>query len=289
MEQDIKAIKLKDGRNLSYDEYGIPDGKPVIVFHGTPGSRFEGRLVHDAGVHQKVRCIAFDRPGIGLSDFKPHFNITDCQDDAIQLADYLNIDTFAVLGLSGGAPYAIAGALKNPERISKVALVSGVSPYNIPGATEGMVQSDRISAILARRAPIILRIFLSMMASSARKNPESFIASMMKDLPEPDKVVLSQRDISQWLVDTFLESVRSGTKGASRDYSLITREWGFQLKDISQPVYLWHGESDNMTPLSMGKYMADNIPNCQSKFITNESHISLIVNQADEILNQLTV
>jgi len=287
MSQNAKTAKLKDRRNLGYEEFGTPDGKPVFIFHGTPGSRYEGRLVHDAGVRQKVRCIAFDRPGIGLSGFKPHFKITDCTDDVIQLADHLHIDKFAVLGLSGGAPYAADCALKNPERVSKVALVSGVSPYNIPGATDGMVQSDRISASLARRAPLILRIFLSVMAGSARKKPENFIASMMKDFSEPDKAVLNQREISQWLIDTFLESVRSGTKGAARDYSLITREWGFQVKEITQEVYVWHGESDNMTPLSMGKYMANTFPNCLPQFIPGEGHVSLIVNHADEILSKL--
>ena len=29
-----KTIKLKDGRTLGYAEYGAPEGKPVLYFHG---------------------------------------------------------------------------------------------------------------------------------------------------------------------------------------------------------------------------------------------------------------
>ncbi len=36
----MSTISLKDGRFLSYAEYGDPQGKPVFFFHGTPGSRF---------------------------------------------------------------------------------------------------------------------------------------------------------------------------------------------------------------------------------------------------------
>jgi hypothetical protein len=34
-----KQIRLHDGRLLAYAEYGDPAGRPVIFFHGTPGSR----------------------------------------------------------------------------------------------------------------------------------------------------------------------------------------------------------------------------------------------------------
>lgn len=68
-----QKIELKDGRMLGYDVYGSPDGKSVFIFHGTPGSRLEGRLVREAGTSLKARCVAIDRPGIGLSDFKPHW------------------------------------------------------------------------------------------------------------------------------------------------------------------------------------------------------------------------
>ena len=35
----MKVLKLADGRELTYDEYGDPDGAPVIFSHGLSDSR----------------------------------------------------------------------------------------------------------------------------------------------------------------------------------------------------------------------------------------------------------
>jgi pimeloyl-ACP methyl ester carboxylesterase len=35
-------LTLRDGRRLAYAEWGDPDGRPVLFFHGTPS----GRLLH---------------------------------------------------------------------------------------------------------------------------------------------------------------------------------------------------------------------------------------------------
>ena len=34
-----QLLRLSDGRQLGYADYGDPDGTPVMFFHGTPGSR----------------------------------------------------------------------------------------------------------------------------------------------------------------------------------------------------------------------------------------------------------
>src|SRR5690554_337385 len=38
-----RAVRLPDGRRVSYAEYGDPEGYPVLALHGTPGSRFKFR------------------------------------------------------------------------------------------------------------------------------------------------------------------------------------------------------------------------------------------------------
>ena len=67
-------IRLKDGRALGYAEYGDPQGKPVLHFHGTPSCRLEGSrpAIGDIAKRLHARLILPDRPGFGLSDFKPN-------------------------------------------------------------------------------------------------------------------------------------------------------------------------------------------------------------------------
>ena len=67
-------IKLSDGHTVGYAEYGDPKGKPVMHFHGTPSSRFEADNPDLDAIAERlnVRYIVPDRPGIGLSDWKPY-------------------------------------------------------------------------------------------------------------------------------------------------------------------------------------------------------------------------
>src|SRR5512136_816792 len=128
-----KTIRLRDGRRLGYVEFGDPAGKPIFHFHGYPGSRLEGRIIHAAAVKCGARFIAVDRPGMGLSDFKPKRTILDWPDDVVELADFLQIDQFAVEGASGGGPYSLACARKIPDRLTHVGVLSGVDPQWDPG------------------------------------------------------------------------------------------------------------------------------------------------------------
>lgn len=62
-----QTFKLPDGRVLGFAEYGSPDGKALLYFHGYPSSRLEGKPVDDMARRRGLRFIAIDRPGFGLS------------------------------------------------------------------------------------------------------------------------------------------------------------------------------------------------------------------------------
>jgi pimeloyl-ACP methyl ester carboxylesterase len=107
-ESTARTIRLRDGRRLGYAEWGD--------LHGWPGSRVEGRLGDGPAKVKGVRMIALDRPGMGLSDYQRRRSLVDWPDDVIQVAVALGLDRFAVLGISGGTPYAAACAWKLSER-----------------------------------------------------------------------------------------------------------------------------------------------------------------------------
>lgn len=86
-------------------KWGDPGGRPLLYFHGWPGSR-EGRLGGEAAKAKGVRMIALDRPGMGLSDYQLRRSLVDWPDDVIQVTAALGLDRFAMLGISTGTPYA---------------------------------------------------------------------------------------------------------------------------------------------------------------------------------------
>ena len=97
-----KTIRLPDGRQLGYAEYGDPDGMPLLFFHGTPGSRLQAQVFDAAARDAGVRMVAPERPGHGLSDVQPKRTILAWTHDVEALADSLHLDRFAAMGISGG-------------------------------------------------------------------------------------------------------------------------------------------------------------------------------------------
>jgi pimeloyl-ACP methyl ester carboxylesterase len=99
------TIKLHDGRNLDFSEYGKEDGISLLLFHGTPGSRIFNSFENATWIKKfGMHVITPERPGFGLSDPAPGRTIIDWASDVGELADYLGLDKFYVAGGSGGGP-----------------------------------------------------------------------------------------------------------------------------------------------------------------------------------------
>jgi pimeloyl-ACP methyl ester carboxylesterase len=124
-------LSLSDGRKLGFAEFGEMQGKPVFYFHGFPGSRLEARLAEKISRDSHIRFIGIDRPGFGVSGFKPKRTLLDWPDDVIELADALGIDRFSTLGVSGGGPFAAACAHQIPDRLISVGIVCGMGPVDV--------------------------------------------------------------------------------------------------------------------------------------------------------------
>ena len=282
-------IKLRDGRALGYAEVGDPLGQPVLHFHGTPSSRFEGSrpAVDEIATRIGARVILPERPGFGLSDFKPKRAILDWPDDVIELADALNLDRFAVMGLSGGGPYVAACAWKISARLSAAGILSGLGPLDAPGAFDGMAKSDRQLFAIAQRFPWLLRPLAWYLTRGMRENPDKIIEQFLADLPGPDKVAMNRPDVKEMLIKMAIGGLEQGVRGTAWEYALFTRQWGFRLEDISMSVHVWHGEIDAACPISMGRYVASSIPSSRAKFYPKEGHLSLFVNHYEAVLSAM--
>src|SRR5215475_4617910 len=106
---DPDVVRTADGRVVSYYDFGDRGGTPVFAMHGTPASGagfwFADQRARDRG----LRLIAPDRPGIGRSDHltQAQPTVVDYAPELAATADALGVDTFSLLGYSGGGPYAL--------------------------------------------------------------------------------------------------------------------------------------------------------------------------------------
>ncbi len=277
-------IRLADGRLLGYSEYGMPTGTPALFCHGWPGSRVEGQLFGPAAALLGVRLIAPDRPGVGLSDGQPRRSLARWAADAAALADALNLDRFAVLGVSGGGPHALACAYSLPQRVTCAIVAAGIGPLDTPGADEDLDPAARLSFTLARRAPRLAEWIIAQTFAQARRDSDAYLGRVAASVPPQDRAALAQADVRAALAASLDEAFRQGCQSAAQELELFSQPWGFALEQVGAPVYLFHGEADASVPVSMGRRQAVRLPRCTPRFYPDEAHFSLLVNRAADIL-----
>lgn len=282
-----QTLRLRDGRTLGYAEYGLPAGKPIFYFHGYVSARLEAGFWASAAQEAGVRLIAPDRPGFGLSTFQPRRRFLDWPADVVELANHLSLKRFAVVGISGGAPYALACAFQIPERLTTCGLICGVAPMEM--GTRGMGTSSRLIFWLAHRFPWLFQMLLWLSfcrASQSETKLRMLLEKTLKLLPEPDQLAAIQSpDLMHRAAVIAKAGFSQGAKAAVLEGKLYANAWGFRLEDISLDlIYLWHGEKDVNVPIGMAHGVASRLAHCQATFYPEESHISLFLNHRQEIL-----
>jgi pimeloyl-ACP methyl ester carboxylesterase len=284
-----RRVALPQGRALGVLELGDPRGRPVVYCHGFPGSRLEPVLAGPAAAGAGVRLIAVDRPGYGLSEPDPHpdRSLADWPAEVVALAGALDLEHFAVLGVSGGGPYALACARFVPGRLTAVGVVCGLGPLATAVTRRGSPWLGRLVLGLARRAPGLVPPVFGPVAGLMRRHPERLLALLASHVPQRDRDVLERPQVRAALADSMREAVRQGGAGAALDAVLYTRPWGFSLEEIDFPVRLWHGVLDRTAPVAMGERMAAALPACEARFLPDEGHYSLPIARMAEILEVL--
>jgi len=283
---DGDVVRLPDGRGIGYAEYGVPDGQACFYFHGHPGSRLEARFAESAAAAAGVRLVALDRPGYGRSDFVEGRSILDWPDDVARVADAKGIARFLVVGGSGGGPYALACAYKMPERVVRAGVISGVGPHNVKGIAKGMRWQNRVGFRWGARWPALARMLMRSMERCIRERPERTVDALVNAMSPADAAVARGPRVRELLGDIVAEAFRQGSAGAAWDVVLLGRPWGFSLREIRPTVYLWQGEADVLVPPGMGRYQAEQIPDCRAWFLPGEGHL-LVIDHIDEVIGAL--
>lgn len=279
------CLQLRDGRRLGYVDYGDPRGQPVLLFHGLPGSRLQGHPDRSIAASLGVRLIGIDRPGYGLSDYRTGRTLLDWPDDVQALANHLELTHFAVLGISGGGPYAAACTWRIPGRLTKVALVSSVGPLD-EEIQNSMPLLNRTFLALASKGEWPLRLPAMLLAFMARHWPDTYLRVTNAHIPPVDRTVFYRPDVQAMIKEDMSEAFRMGTRGAVRDIVLLTRPWGFALQDISLPVQIWHGKQDTTIPTRMARDLATCLPCNQTHFFSDAGHF-LFIDRWRQILTGL--
>lgn len=268
-------VIIKGWRRLAVQQWGIPSGHPVFLLHGTPGSRLSARPDDTELQRLGVRLVTYDRPGYGLSDPHPGRSVADAADDVRAIADALDLDTFAVLGRSGGGPHALACAALLPDRVTRVASLVGLAPYDAAGLDwmRGMVEMNRQQYSAAIRGARQLAQMLYPQVVAMRSNPEHLVRRLEAQAPPEDVATLSDPGYRSELARSMHEAIDRSLDGWAADSLAFTRPWGFDPSWIRTPTLLWHGTRDVFSPVAHARWLANRIKGAVLLLSDRGSHL----------------
>lgn len=269
-------------------EYGDPGGVPLVFCHGWPSSRLQGRLLDGPARRRGVRVLAPDRPGIGLSETRPLPDAAGWADTAARLADDHGIGRFLVLGVSGGAPYALACAWALPERVRAVGVCCGAPPMGLLPASMPFFWPYRLLLALDRAAPRLSLPVMTAIGLGVRALPPAgCLKPMVPLLARADRKALSRPEAFTAVSLSVHEAFRRGAAGLVEDARRIRGPWGFPLGAVAPPALFWHGCRDRNVPLAAARWLSRRVPGAVERLFDEDGHYSLPVERAGEILDDL--
>jgi pimeloyl-ACP methyl ester carboxylesterase len=288
MSNPVQGLALSNGSTVALSEYGDPRGAPIFFCHGWPSSRTMAELADEAARDLGARIISPDRPGIRDSPFQSGRRLIDWPPLLNEIADRLEIDRFRILAVSGGAPYAYASGWMTPERVEKIAVVSGAPPLDELTDHDGLLPVHRRMLQLRGRWPGLLKpLFYLARPFVAMRMPIGLRPVLLKFLQPCDANVLRESRAFDVCFESARQAWRSSARGVMADAEIYATPWGFPLEEVRVPVAMWHGTKDRTFAPRLAKDVARRLPNCELHLIEGAGHYSLPIRYIQDILADL--
>ena len=279
MAERLRTVTVADGRSIGVAQWGDAGGAPIVVLHGTPGSRMTRPPDEDAVRRAGINLITYDRPGYGASDRDPGRRVVDCVGDVTAVVDALGVGRFAVTGNSGGGPHALAVAARLPDRVAAAQCVVGAAPFDAAGLDwlAGMDPENVEEFGWARQGEKVLQPQLARVAAEDLERLDADPGKIFSDdwqLPEADRRVLARPDIHTMWAESTREALRPGVWGWVDDDLAFLQPWGFDVDQIRVPVTVRYGRQDVMVPAAHGAWLAAHILDAQVTVDEEAGHLA---------------
>ena len=268
-------LTLSDGRVLTYDIYGDPDGTPVIFNHGLSDSRLIRNPDDALTASLRVRIIVADQPGVGGSSPQKGRKMVDWGKDMEELADAVGIDEFNVAGHSGGGPHTLAIAYRLQDRVQKVVLASPVAPLDEPGMGKLMINKDLKLIAKLHHLHHLIKWASNDAAKKALKDMPSFVEATAKDDESDADTFLNDPAQRAMFEASFTAGLEQGGEGMY-EMTMALWDWGFRPEDVPQHVELFYGDADQMLDIKMPLHLAERLPDCTTRVWPGAGHYGFV-------------
>lgn len=233
--QNVRFCRTDDGVRLAWSRHG--SGPPVLIV-----SCWLSHLQHDwqspvwrhflDDLGEIATVIRYDERGFGLSEWDvADFSLQRRLADLEALVEDAGLDRFAVLGMSGGAPVALAYAHAHPERVTRIALYGGMARGGLQQADEAAEEAflAMIRAGWARPDPLFRRVFTNAFIPDATEEQMEWMDELQRTSTNTENAVCSRIARHQVDVTDLLPGITAPTLVLHASGDRVAPEWGPRL------------------------------------------------------------
>ncbi|MDI9244273.1 alpha/beta hydrolase [Marinobacter sp. CHS3-4] len=239
-----------------------------------PGSRLEGRFLHEQAAHHGFRLITPDRPGIGNSDYQPGRTLLDYPEDIRQLLDRLELNRFTHIGWSSGASRTLACGYRLSDRMDLGVCLSGYTHFAEYQGTHYLIEGTRWPGPrLAWYSPALVRLVVHLVTWLSQRYPGLYLREARHLVHEGDRQLLLELNKQNAFRNDQVACLNSGGKAIATDLLTELGHWQFQLADVQVPIWIYQGEEDAFIPIDYAQHLADKLPSPTLTLMPDYGHL----------------
>lgn len=279
---EVRHLCLAHSHSIPFLDLGDPSGFPVIYHHGWPSSAWQAALAHRCALGLGIRIIAPDRSRFRLS--RNPGSVPDIADDITSLIHELNIRKCSHLGVSGGAPYALATISNTPDKTLRGLLCSGMV-YPHPECVRLLFRPYQALAFIQRHSPRLLKWTLRSAFGCLRSTPESRLMKLLlRVLSRPDRAALEDPDTLATVERAIRQAIYPDSQGIILDGIRLTTPWKCDANIRQLPIWIAHGQLDHVIPVSVPETAYPDIDPSRLRIYPEEGHYSLPIRHMKDLL-----
>ena len=236
--QCANLASLGPSQDIAWEEYGDPDGVPILYFHPLEGPMLPPSTANEARRHG-LRIIAPWRPFYGETN--GHTIGPSALEQGAQLIaallDRLDVASCTGLATQAGTPYMAAFARYHPDRITAALTAGPFLPLEEKSDFAFVKRRQRSHVRIARAAPAFARIFQrAMLATLGTREFSRFAEDFYEDCPaelavirDPEIMTLFRKATSYGMAQTTEGLVDTMLVWAS-DWSALIEEAALRME-----------------------------------------------------------